>query len=259
MEFIESEDEYELTNTSRREKGDDVRVCLFDNYCERLYVFAKPLSDKGVQDVLNVLLTQRKGMYVDPRSSEDAFYRAATRPYVIVRSESEFPSFLREGFDRRIADSAAHTFSHVRPAIYESILRRCYGEETTQEDADVMKHTISFRPFAFRTKRFVEHLTGLFDAWLASENLRVRRLGLKTATVGSDLLSGIDGVRSVDQLLDIITVGALGLTLPVTCPFWIANRRKKKRLEKEIGSVRSSVEISLSVECVQEAKAPLGV
>lgn len=239
----------EFVEPDRRRDG--VRVCLFDDHRDLLYVFAKSVSDKRVVDILNALLTQRDGMYVDNCDWLYDIYRT-TWPRVIIRSESAFP-FL-EGLERRIADSAAHTFSLIRPAMYDAILRRCCGVVVVSGrhtgDADVMKHTISFRPFAFETKRFLEHLTDRFNDALASENLRVRRLDVKPASVGSDLLGAMDDNRSVKDLCEIYTIGTLGFSLPITGPLWIANVRRKRRVEKEIESIRSSVEVSLSIESV---------
>jgi len=242
-------------------RADGVRVCLFDDRRDRLYVFAKSVSDKRVVDILSALLTQRDGLCVDDRDWMYEIYRT-TRPRVIVRSASSPFPFL-EALERRIADSAAHTFSLLRPAMYDAILLRCCGVTVAGRhtgDADVMRHAISFRPYAFETKRFLQHLTDRFDDALASENLRVRRLDAKPAEVGSDLLDAMDQIRSVNDICEISTIGTLGLALPVCGPLWLANVRRKRRVETEVESIRSSVEVSMSIESVWSAddkKEPL--
>ena len=105
--------------------ADGVRVCLFDDRRDRLQVFTKSVSDRRVVDILDALLTQRDGMYVDDCDWLYDIYRT-TRPCVIVRSESPPFPFL-EGLERHIADSTAHTFSLIRPAMYDAILRCCCG------------------------------------------------------------------------------------------------------------------------------------
>jgi len=114
-----------------------------------------------------------------------------------------------------------------------------------------MRHAISFRPFAFESKRFLEHLTDRFNDALASENLRVRRLDVKPAKVGSDLLDAMREIRSVENICDDLYAWS-GFTHQRAVVS--ANVRRERRVEKEMERIRSSVEVSMSIESVHHGK-----